>query len=352
MNKKLTTWEHEGWLGVPHRNALCCLAAELKARRGPTDIVVAKPGTAGRNFLRQASLLAKQAAISNHVAPVDLSVPNGMALPGVSLTENRQRTFYKSIREMKAKEVAVRPSTRKKLDAVREKIGESYDKYVSDEDIWTSTRSRDILPRAAQFLWKSIHNAHKIGHYWSHIPECEDRDTCSECEIEESLEHILMDCQSLGQEIIWKAAETVWAGKRRDWPEVSLGGVLGCGLAVFRDEQGRKDEGAERLYRILISEAAYLIWKIRNDRVIKRDGEPVPEAEIINKWKFNIEHRRQVDLTLARRPPKDGRPTLAPQLVWDTWAGTPDLPSNWLKDPRVLVGSKFQMDPRTQDGVG
>ncbi|KAJ6556300.1 hypothetical protein B0H19DRAFT_948005 [Mycena capillaripes] len=327
MNKKLTTWEREGWMGVRNRDALRCLAAELKARQGPTNIMVAKSGTKERDLLRQATLLAKQAATRNHVAPVDLSVPHGMALPGVSLTENRQRTFYKSIRETKATDVTVRPSTRVKLDTIHEKVGESFDKYVSDEDVWT-VRNRDFMPRAAQFLWKSIHNAHKVGHYWSHIPECEDRETCGECEVEESLEHILIDCQSPGQEIIWRAAETVWAGKRRDWPAVSLGGVLGSGLADFRDEQGRRDEGVERLYRILMSEAAYLIWKIRNDRVINRDGKSVPEAEIINKWNYNIEHRRQVNITLARRPPKDGKRTLMPQLVWDTWSGTPGLPQN------------------------
>ncbi|KAJ6564118.1 hypothetical protein B0H19DRAFT_942602 [Mycena capillaripes] len=353
MNKKLTTWEHEGWMGVCHRNALRCLAAEIKARKGPTLLVVAKPGAAGRDLLRQASLLAKQAAIRNQVTQFDLSIPNGMALPGISLTENRQRTFYKSIREMKAKDVAVRPSTRKKLDKIRAEIGAGFDKYVSDEDIWTSARNRDILPRAAQFLWKSIHNAHRIGHYLSHIPECEDRETCSECETEESLEHTLIDCHSPGQEIVWKAAEIVWAGKQREWPTVSLGGVLGCGLADFRDEQGKRDGGAERLYRILMSEAAYLIWKIRNDRVINRNGEPATEAEIMNKWKYNIEHHIQVDIALANRPPKGGRPALAPQLVWDTWSGTLVLPPNWLKNPRVLVGSRVQQTKtQTQNGVG
>ncbi|KAJ6537967.1 hypothetical protein B0H19DRAFT_1079062 [Mycena capillaripes] len=353
MNKKLTTWEREGWLGVRHRNALRCLAAELKARRGPTLLVVTKPGAAGRDLVRQATLLAKQAAINDRVPTFDLSIPNGMALPGVSLTGNRQRTFYRSIREMKAKDVATRPSTQKKLDAVREKIGDSFEKYVSDEEIWTSARSRDILPRAAQFLWKSMHNAHKVGHYWSHIPECEDREMCSKCGVEESLEHILVECQSPGQEVVWKAAEAVWAGKHRDWPSISLGGVLGCGLADFRDGQGKKDEGAERLYRILMSEAAYLIWKIRNDRVINRSGEPTMETEIMNKWKYNIEHRVQVDITLASRTPKNGRPTLVPQLVWDTWSGTPGLPLNMLKDPRVLVGSRApQTNPRTQNGVG
>ncbi|KAJ6528555.1 hypothetical protein B0H19DRAFT_1214611 [Mycena capillaripes] len=226
---------------------------------------------------------------------------------------------------MKVQDVAVRPSTRIKLDAIREKISEAFDKYTSDEEIWISVHNRDILPRAAQFLWKGIHNAHKVGHYCSHIPECEDREMCGECEVEEGLEHILADCRSPGQEIIWQAAETTWAGKQREWPTVSLGGILGCGPADFRDEKGKRDQGAERLYRILMSEAAYLIWKIRNDRVINRDSEPVSESEIINKWKYNIEHRRQVDIVLANRPPKN---------------------------PRVLVGSGVPKGPRMQNGVG
>ncbi|KAJ7206584.1 hypothetical protein GGX14DRAFT_396969 [Mycena pura] len=48
-----------------------------------------------------------------------------------------------------------------------------------------------------------------------------------------------------------------------------------CGLAEFRDEgQGRPwgNHGAQRLYRILISESAYQIWTLRNERAIENDG--------------------------------------------------------------------------------
>ncbi|KAJ6533633.1 hypothetical protein B0H19DRAFT_862355, partial [Mycena capillaripes] len=113
---------------------------------------------------------------------------------------------------------------------------------------------------------------------------------------------------------------------------------IGRRCRYFRNEQGKKDEGAERLYCIPMSEAAYLIWKIRNDRVINRDGELKTDAKIMNKWRYNIEHHRQVDLMLVSRTPNDGCHTLVPQLVWDTWSGTPGLPSNWLQNPRVLVG--------------
>jgi ribonuclease HI len=191
-----------------------------------------------------------------------------MALPGMSLTGNRQRTFYRGIREGKEKKVLTRKSTQKHLDLVRKSMVESFRIYVSDNDIWMAARRKDILPRTAQFLWKGMHNAHKVGQYWSHIPECEERAFCQDCGTDEDLEHILRKCGSPGQEIIWREVKTIWTKKNNEWPTPTLGLILGCGLAEFRATDGKRDEGAERLYRILMSEAAYLIWRIRNECVI------------------------------------------------------------------------------------
>ncbi|KAJ7192600.1 hypothetical protein GGX14DRAFT_379962, partial [Mycena pura] len=130
------------------------------------------------------------------------------------------------------------------------------------------------------------------------------------------------------------------------WPTVSLGTILGCGLADFRDPGGKLKRGTQRLYRISMSESAYLIWRLRNDRVISRDGTPATEDEIVNKWKFMVNQRLQVDITLANRPVKGKRPTLAPQLILATWSDTltldseQSLPANWLRELRVLVGSR------------
>ncbi|KAJ7756078.1 hypothetical protein DFH07DRAFT_691906, partial [Mycena maculata] len=115
-----------------------------------------------------------------------------------------------------------------------------------------------------------------------------------------------------------------------------LGTVLGCCLAEFRDEKGEAKQG-------LMSESAYLIWKLRNERVISRDGTPATDEEIKNRWKYHINQRLQVDMTLARRPRLGKRPALrAPLLVLTIWSGILDneqhLPADWLREPRVLVG--------------
>ncbi|KAJ7817714.1 hypothetical protein B0H14DRAFT_3089657 [Mycena olivaceomarginata] len=195
-----------------------------------------------------------------------------------------------------------RVSTVANLEIIRNTIEDTFGWNVSDADIWKAVTVKDILPRTAQFLWRGIHNAHRIGKYWTHIPECEDCAKCKDCDVTEDLDHILTGCKSPGQEIIWGTAKSLWLEKEAVWPAVSLGTILGCGLAEFRDDKGKAKLGTQRLYRILMSESAYQIWIICNNRVISRDGTLVSEEEIINKWKFSVNQRLQVDKSLANRP--------------------------------------------------
>ncbi|KAJ7226846.1 hypothetical protein GGX14DRAFT_347280, partial [Mycena pura] len=341
MNKKLQRWEHEGWVGVPNRDVLRCLAAELKARKAPTYFKVAEPGTAARAECKRVARLAKRAARRLETAMWDLSLPPNTALPGLSLQNNRQKVFYRGIREEKTKKLAPRASTERKLEMIREAIRETFGRHVSNTEIWNAVSVKDFLPRTAQFLCTSVHNAHKIGTFWTHIPKCEDRAVCKDCGDLEDLDHILMRCESPGRELVWQAARALWLEREAEWPELSLGVILGCGLAEFRDERGLVDHGARRLYRILISESAYLIWRLRNERVIDRDGVPAPEEEIENKFRFIINQRLQMDKILANRPRKGKRPALSPKLVLDTWSALLDdmqsLPANWLGEPKGIA---------------
>ncbi|KAJ7733235.1 hypothetical protein DFH07DRAFT_871011 [Mycena maculata] len=337
---KLPIWEREGWVGVPHRDVLRCLAAELNARNTSMFLRVAENGSPERMLRRQATILAKGAARTQPEARWDLTLPKGTALPGLSLQGNRQKVFYCSIREIKDKKLTQRKSTADKLKTVREAAEHIFGRHVSDADIWNTLASKDIFPRTAQFLWKGLHDVHRISKYWTHIPECEDRAIRQNCGTIEDLEHILVKCECPGQETIWKATKNLWLEKEAQWPEVNLGTILGCGLADFRDDKGRPKRGTQRLYRILMSDY----------RVISRGGALATKDEIINKWKFNINQRLQVDIGLENRPIKGRRPTLTSQLVLETWSGVLDdghrLPANWLREPRVLVGN--QASPQTQ----
>ncbi|KAJ6632290.1 hypothetical protein B0H10DRAFT_1626247, partial [Mycena sp. CBHHK59/15] len=97
-----------------------------------------------------------------------------------------------------------------------------------------------------------------------------------------------------------------------------------------------------RWANIVQPHTAYQIWLLRNDRVIRRDGETAAEVETTNKWKFAINQRLDMDRLLANRLRRGKLPALAPKLVLGTWSDTLDnessLPADWLKEPRVLVG--------------
>ncbi|KAJ7190514.1 hypothetical protein GGX14DRAFT_604158 [Mycena pura] len=359
MNKKLRRWEHEGWIGVQHREVLRCVAAELKARTAPTFFKVAEPGTPARAGCKNAAKAAKRAARTPGTSVWDMMIPPGTALPGLSLQGNRQKVFYHGIREEKMKKLTARASTTTQLRIIRDAVRDTFGRCVTDADVWNSLNIKDFLPRPSQFLWKCVHNAHKVGSYWTHIPECDERVACRDCGEIESLEHILIHCESPGRELIWTAAETLWLERESEWPEISLGTVLGCGLAEFRADGGKIDRGAQRLYRILISESAYQIWRLRNEHVIDRDGVPASEEEIMNKFKFAINQQLQMDKLLANRPRKGKLPVLPPKLVLTTWSGILDdaqnLPADWLRVPRVLVGSRafpLRTPPRRDESRG
>ncbi|KAL6298146.1 hypothetical protein BKA93DRAFT_754380 [Sparassis latifolia] len=102
------------------------------------------------------------------------------------------------------------------------------------------------------------------------------------------------------------------------------------------------------LYRILISEAAYLIWKIRCERAFGRDDLPASghtDREIYTRWYKTISTRLTLDRTMTRK--RFGRRAVPTALVRNTWAGClydeKGLPDDWLTQPEVLVG----MAPRS-----
>ncbi|KAJ6523970.1 hypothetical protein DFH09DRAFT_937542, partial [Mycena vulgaris] len=105
---------------------------------------------------------------------------------------------------------------------------------------------------------------------------------------------------------------------------------------------GEKPSGVNRLYRIMITESAYLIWKLRNESVIAKDGAAPSENEIHNRWVHAMNERLDVDRFLATEHPGDNPNFISPAIVLRTWSRVLyeelELPDNWLREPQVLVG--------------
>ncbi|KAJ3846661.1 hypothetical protein EV368DRAFT_52472, partial [Lentinula lateritia] len=113
------------------------------------------------------------------------------------------------------------------------------------------------------------------------------------------MEHILVDCQAPGQGEVWKLTKNLWTKSGECWRNIEFGNILSCGLADFEDPKGKRNLGTSRLFRILISESAYLIWKLRCERVI---GEKtINITQITNQWRWSIESRLNLDCLLTSK---------------------------------------------------
>ncbi|KAF8510137.1 hypothetical protein BU17DRAFT_55680 [Hysterangium stoloniferum] len=60
-------------------------------------------------------------------------------------------------------------------------------------------------------------------------PQFKERAVCGKCECLESMEHILLDCESTRRKAIWKLTEKAWAKNGEVWRETTLGTILGHG---------------------------------------------------------------------------------------------------------------------------
>ncbi|KIY50081.1 hypothetical protein FISHEDRAFT_40068 [Fistulina hepatica ATCC 64428] len=160
------------------------------------------------------------------------------------------------------------------------------------------------------------------------------------------MEHILTDCQIPGQELIWKMVQEVWEKKGGNWSRMTLGKIMAAAIEKPRLRQrGRTTRGADRLYRILITEAAHLIWVLRCERRILNNDDPdkwQTTEEIINRWLARIDTRLALDRIMTSRK-KFGKKAIKAEIVLRTWSGVlhgeKNLPENWIVGPRVLVGN-------------
>lgn len=144
-----------------------------------------------------------------------------------------------------------------------------------------------------------------------------------------------------GQGEIWKAAEELWSMKSKGtWYRPVLGTILGAPLAEFPRKEGKKLTGHARLYKILMVESAYLIWKLRCERVIQNGNSPFTKSKIIKRWLRVINNRLSLDRELSK--PVYGKKALDKKKVLRTWSGVlmneSALPSDWTKENEVLVG--------------
>ncbi|KZV98490.1 hypothetical protein EXIGLDRAFT_807784, partial [Exidia glandulosa HHB12029] len=305
---------------------------------------------------------AKQALEDGAQRAPFMTAPAAFDAPGIPLASITQKLATRVIRKSKAIRTEPGTTTEENLDHAREALAPIVKYRMPDEKIWRSTQHRDFSKEVRTFLWRTGHGGHRCGPFLENWGgEWVEKSKCKSCPDRpvESIEHVLVHYRNPARAQVWALAKGVWEATKRPWPDVSLGLVFGCGAARFTYTDGAGEEreaiGTSRLFRIILSEAALLIWRLRCKRVMEHKDEPDwehPPAYVESEWLRIINDRLTSDrlLTNKRIYKKYKKRALKKSLVIDTWqclidpASTPD---NWLTLPGVLVGKR----PERRAGV-
>ena len=156
------------------------------------------------------------------------------------------------------------------------------------------------------------------------------------------MEHILTECTAPGREQIW--GNELRSKRSSSRIPGNYGALLGCCLSSFKKANGTPDKGLNRLFRILVSESMYMIWKIRCERVITWGNDPTKthtEHEIHNKWLQAINSRLKMD-SIQTNNKIFKKKSIEAKTVLATWKNclrdSLHDTRNWCGRTRVLVG--------------
>lgn len=130
------------------------------------------------------------------------------------------------------------------LDIIRYAVGDT------NEAIWKLIQDKDISRSCKTFLWKALHNAHKVGNYWEKITNYKHRCLCHECRNTNDLEHIMLTCHHSGQKTVWRLAKELWRMKINGnipWPTMkNIGSITSCALVNFSGKKPPRTPRKER----------------------------------------------------------------------------------------------------------
>ncbi|KAJ7829234.1 hypothetical protein B0H13DRAFT_1916632 [Mycena leptocephala] len=126
----------------------------------------------------------------------------------------------------------------------------------------------------------------------------------------------------------------MWRMKTGEDLKPTLGEIMACAA------KKKGDTGTTRLYRILVSESAHLIWRLQNERVINQK-DPASHREIHNRWLKQINNRLALDCAMTDDV-KYGKKAIKVSLVKGTWRKVlkdeRHLSRHWPREVGVLVG--------------
>ncbi|KAI9069298.1 hypothetical protein FKP32DRAFT_1559974 [Trametes sanguinea] len=319
------------------RDAMAC----IRSRRTHVALCWVK-GHSGHPLNEGADRLAAEGAAKEEL-DLDLRVPPEFKQTGAKLASMTQKLAYRAIRRAKDQRVEPRRVTRVRVGLVKEGVEVVCGRKPTEESIWRSLTTKHITRECRQFLWKVLHDAFMIGEKWlrpSIALPLRERAACGLCGATEDMKHILFECASEERIVTWELTEALWRATGEEWIEPGWGPTLGAACVTFTDGNGDRRPMVEARWTILATESAYLIWKMRCERVIQQGGKRFTRSEAVSRWRKTIEGRLKMDRAMVSEAL--GKRALQAQEVESIWLpllqDSANLPLNWVRTNGVLAG--------------
>ena len=184
---------------------------------------------------------------------------------GIQLVAGSQKIFCKAlIRSNICGSVEPRIATKIKVALTQFAVQALNGSTSTNADVWRGIRdtltsqgtSGTSCGRSSTTVLKSV----TIGA----ISQTLNTSNVVHCVVKRKQWNILFKCEnSPSRKVIWPLAEKLWRLRESSWLEVQMGTVLGAPLIKFKDRNGKPQQGRSRLLTTLLTESAYLIWKLR-----------------------------------------------------------------------------------------
>jgi len=146
-----------------------------------------------------------------------------------------------------------------------------------------------------------IHNRIRCGRFFQHIPGWQEKQFCS-CGHVESIEHILLKCETSKQGTLWKEVGKVWKEVTGlEWIKLSINEIMGMGSVKITKSKAKKKELMTELYVTFVTTAIWSIWKNRNERVF--GGKKETEKKQIKTWKESLKKEIQIEYEIIQQAP-------------------------------------------------
>lgn len=183
------------------------------------------------------------------------------------------------------------------LDMIKTNLDLTFGDLPTTSCLWKSIQNKYISKEIQHFLWMSIHDAYKVGDFWTHIPNEENKGFCYNCQVTESLTHTFSECDAIAYNTIWDLIRKLWEYAGYIWPERNIGIMLGSTAIKFKDANNLTIAGKSNLYMILMTETTFLQWKIRCKWRIVDESDPgkIPTLrELTQQWVKPLHRKNQL----------------------------------------------------------